>query len=196
VGRPRNRICWIVAREAMKKRLICGAFPWCRVPSTPLTRRLEASSLRSPSSDSGLRMPETNEANARSVLPWTDADTPTAAPLRKTEKPRLSGAFRMVGAPRFELGTSSPPDWRANQAAPRPARLIVAQGFTDQVECTAAEPRPREARSRSSWWARAPRGSAHIDRGVHALPPSARARRPVGWGFRRDIAGQEPSEGL
>src|SRR6058998_3095035 len=26
-----------------------------------------------------------------------------------------------VGAPRFELGTSSPPDWRANQAAPRPA---------------------------------------------------------------------------
>src|SRR4029450_11563320 len=33
----------------------------------------------------------------------------------------------MVGAPRFELGTSSPPDWRANQAAPRPARSIVAQ---------------------------------------------------------------------
>ena len=28
---------------------------------------------------------------------------------------------RSVGAPRFELGTSSPPDWRANQAAPRPA---------------------------------------------------------------------------
>jgi hypothetical protein len=26
----------------------------------------------------------------------------------------------LVGAPRFELGTSSPPDWRANQAAPRP----------------------------------------------------------------------------
>jgi hypothetical protein len=29
-------------------------------------------------------------------------------------------AFPSVGAPRFELGTSSPPDWRANQAAPRP----------------------------------------------------------------------------
>src|SRR5215212_7139395 len=29
--------------------------------------------------------------------------------------------FFIVGAPRFELGTSSPPDWRANQAAPRPA---------------------------------------------------------------------------
>jgi hypothetical protein len=29
--------------------------------------------------------------------------------------------FHPIGAPRFELGTSSPPDWRANQAAPRPA---------------------------------------------------------------------------
>jgi hypothetical protein len=29
--------------------------------------------------------------------------------------------FFIIGAPRFELGTSSPPDWRANQAAPRPA---------------------------------------------------------------------------
>src|SRR5256885_15192384 len=32
-----------------------------------------------------------------------------------------------IGAPRFELGTSSPPDWRANQAAPRPVRRIVAE---------------------------------------------------------------------
>jgi hypothetical protein len=29
-------------------------------------------------------------------------------------------AIRTVGAPGLEPGTSSPPDWRANQAAPRP----------------------------------------------------------------------------
>src|SRR5581483_819159 len=33
-----------------------------------------------------------------------------------------------IGAPRFELGTSSPPDWRANQAAPRPASAPRYQG--------------------------------------------------------------------
>jgi hypothetical protein len=38
--------------------------------------------------------------------------------------------FLLVGAPRFELGTSSPPDWRANQAAPRPVRPIVAERVT------------------------------------------------------------------
>ena len=37
----------------------------------------------------------------------------------KTKASHLRG-FLLVGAPRFELGTSSPPDWRANQAAPRP----------------------------------------------------------------------------
>ena len=31
-----------------------------------------------------------------------------------------------VGAPRFELGTSGPPDKRANQAAPRPGRRSLA----------------------------------------------------------------------
>ena len=30
-----------------------------------------------------------------------------------------------IGAPGFEPGTSSPPDWRANQAAPRPVLLRV-----------------------------------------------------------------------
>jgi hypothetical protein len=36
------------------------------------------------------------------------------------EKSRLFAATFRVGAPGFEPGTSSPPDWRANQAAPRP----------------------------------------------------------------------------
>ena len=31
----------------------------------------------------------------------------------------------LVGAPRFELGTSCPPDMRANQAAPRPVTSIL-----------------------------------------------------------------------
>ena len=33
----------------------------------------------------------------------------------------------MVGAPGFEPGTSSPPDWHANQAAPRPVADSLAR---------------------------------------------------------------------
>jgi hypothetical protein len=41
-----------------------------------------------------------------------------------------------IGAPGFEPGTSSPPDWRANQAAPRPVRSTLAQppGYAPAVE--------------------------------------------------------------
>ena len=39
------------------------------------------------------------------------------ATVGQREQPYLS-----IGAPRFELGTSCPPDKRANQAAPRPVR--------------------------------------------------------------------------
>src|SRR4051812_35661660 len=40
-------------------------------------------------------------------------------PATSKKNPAYNGV--LIGAPRFELGTSSPPDWRANQAAPRPA---------------------------------------------------------------------------
>jgi hypothetical protein len=39
--------------------------------------------------------------------------------VEATKPLRIQG-FHSVGAPRFELGTSGPPDQRANQAAPRP----------------------------------------------------------------------------
>ena len=56
------------------------------------------------------------------------------------EKPRQRGLS--IGAPRFELGTSSPPDWRANQAAPRPVvpdrsepwKLRTASSIGDSVQ--------------------------------------------------------------
>ena len=51
--------------------------------------------------------------------------------FQKRETPPFAGLS--VGAPRFELGTSSPPDWRANQAAPRPVRRIVAERGTTVV---------------------------------------------------------------
>ena len=38
--------------------------------------------------------------------------------------PQLRG-FPTIGAPRFELGTSCPPDKRANQAAPRPVGFAL-----------------------------------------------------------------------
>jgi hypothetical protein len=37
-----------------------------------------------------------------------------------TRKAASHAACPLVGAPGLEPGTSSPPDWRANQAAPRP----------------------------------------------------------------------------
>ena len=39
----------------------------------------------------------------------------------RTAKTPPERGFQIIGAPRFELGTSSPPDQRANQAAPRPS---------------------------------------------------------------------------
>ena len=45
--------------------------------------------------------------------------------LRLTPKHQFLQPLLHIGAPRFELGTSSPPDWRANQAAPRPAERPV-----------------------------------------------------------------------
>ena len=39
---------------------------------------------------------------------------------RKDKKRPSKRGFFTIGAPRFELGTSCPPDKRANQAAPRP----------------------------------------------------------------------------
>jgi ligand-binding SRPBCC domain-containing protein len=65
---------------------------------------------------------------------------PSTTP-RCTKAPRLQG-FPLVGAPRFELGTSSPPDWRANQAAPRPAPPIVAERETAPVRRRPPRPRP------------------------------------------------------
>ena len=48
-----------------------------------------------------------------------------------TRKPRLSGAFRPIGAPRFELGTSSPPDfsdgWR--WLAGRGGKWLSSRGY-------------------------------------------------------------------
>ena len=85
-----------------------------------------------------------DEGAARSASPTgrrSDRRRPSAAPRRRRAAVRarrrvlgrrrqagnapLNRGFR-VGAPRFELGTSSPPDWRANQAAPRPVWLSVA----------------------------------------------------------------------
>jgi hypothetical protein len=42
-------------------------------------------------------------------------------PPNPLKKPRFRGyQWRSIGVPRFELGTSCPPDKRANQAAPHP----------------------------------------------------------------------------
>ena len=52
------------------------------------------------------------------------------SPRPRSRSSHFCRTFITVGAPRFELGTSSPPDWRANQAAPRPVRPIVAERVT------------------------------------------------------------------
>src|SRR5205085_2997245 len=44
----------------------------------------------------------------------------TFADAGSAERPFPAGS--PIGAPRFELGTSCPPDKRANQAAPRPVK--------------------------------------------------------------------------
>ncbi len=52
------------------------------------------------------------------------AASPSPAKTTEDAKGRSGRGLSAVGAPRFELGTSSPPDWRANQAAPRPVAAI------------------------------------------------------------------------
>jgi hypothetical protein len=62
----------------------------------------------------------------------------------KRESPVAAGLFS-VGAPRFELGTSSPPDWRANQAAPRP---VFQDTVSDSARLQPGAPTRRAAGSR------------------------------------------------
>jgi hypothetical protein len=72
----------------------------------------------------------TTRGLALAILLGCTRDVPAglaSVPPRK-KNPGNSGV--LIGAPRFELGTSSPPDWRANQAAPRPATpSTVSSGF-------------------------------------------------------------------
>ena len=61
------------------------------------------------------------------TLAWTIVEHP--ARVGQRDNPPFPAGLS-VGAPRFELGTSSPPDWRANQAAPRPAmNYTLSSGF-------------------------------------------------------------------
>src|SRR4051812_12801704 len=54
--------------------------------------------------------------------------------------PRL-GAAVLVGAPRFELGTPSPPDWCANRAALRSARAGTSTLAPQPAQGRAGRPR-------------------------------------------------------
>jgi hypothetical protein len=51
----------------------------------------------------------------------------------------------MVGAPGFEPGTSSPPDWRANQAAPRPAGQVTISHAGFSALASGVEHRSQDA---------------------------------------------------
>src|SRR4051812_16323593 len=68
------------------------------------------------------------------------ADKTTVADSRiaAMKKPRFRGRHSLsIGVPRFELGTSCPPDKRANQAAPHPAGAripLVAQPLVQAVD--------------------------------------------------------------
>jgi hypothetical protein len=75
-------------------------------------------------------------------------------------------AVRLVGTARFELATPSPPDWCANQAAPRPEAGPKARNGRQDITVTGA-PRPVDA------------GGGRV-RGQPSPPRPSRARcRPV-----------------
>jgi hypothetical protein len=83
-----------------------------------------ASSRSAPPTGTCSRPPRTSRG--RSSTPTRTVCAACVTRPRRASRSRRDGKvaqgqrFRLVGAPRFELGTSSPPDWRANQAAPRP----------------------------------------------------------------------------
>src|SRR5271166_1339995 len=57
------------------------------------------------------------------------------------KKPLFYGAY-LVGAPRFELGTPSPPDWCANRAALRSERrwtIVIGGGRRNRGDATEAD---------------------------------------------------------
>ena len=68
------------------------------------------------------RMTEEVALDAETHGPLAGMSASDYLPARIGHGPRGRTRLNAVGAPRFELGTSSPPDWRANQAAPRPVR--------------------------------------------------------------------------
>jgi hypothetical protein len=96
--------------------------------------------------------------------------------------------FRLIGAPGLEPGTSSPPDWRANQAAPRPVLWRVYR-------------LPREASGRRSIPPRPPtRGQASLLGPQAILQSTSRMRAAIhltltpvvfmfGWAFLSGAAG-------
>ena len=87
-----------------------------------------------------------------------------------------------IGAPGFEPGTSSPPDWRANQAAPRPVAADRSEtggrssgaAFERQTRAEADQDAPRDAVERPL----DPRSNEDVspsrgDRGVGEQPDHA-----------------------
>src|SRR3972149_5040354 len=94
--------------------------------------------------------------------------------LPPKKNPASCGVF--IGAPRFELGTSSPPDWRANQAAPRPVSLqpYPLARPPRRAWAEASRVRPAEAAARTA--ARADPGKRQKSR---KRPQRGRYARPV-----------------
>src|ERR1700683_913782 len=63
-------------------------------------------------------------------IPWESGLVWTPVGLQTRNSKNVQGCKplkRLVGPPRFELGTSCTPSKRASQAAPRPEVLIVLQ---------------------------------------------------------------------
>src|SRR5712691_10231965 len=92
-------------------------------------------------------MPHRKSPEARACHANAGIATNTRAIAGKS----ASGYFRkvmfgmswdLVGAPRFELGTPSPPDWCANRAALRSAKSVGAKLYAGEAARARASRRP------------------------------------------------------
>jgi hypothetical protein len=75
-------------------------------------------SVTRPCAGAGSWTPST-QAKTRRLGAYRALPSKAVSNVRHKKRPSQRGLF-YIGAPRFELGTSCPPDKRANQAAPRP----------------------------------------------------------------------------
>jgi hypothetical protein len=91
--------------------------------SFPATTHTQLTSPTTPTSFSDGESSDGRAVRAKSAFGHLVDTAPSRKFQHETQKAPLMRGFSMVGAPGFEPGTSSPPDWRANQAAPRPVDL-------------------------------------------------------------------------